>query len=263
MKYENRIVLFIDILGFRSIIKQTIDQFDNDIENKITSLYETLIIVSKAISLTNYKKSKIVTQFSDLLVISFLAEDKSLIFELLEDIKDLIVLLVDRGIIFRGAISYGKLIHDDEIIFGPALIHAYYTESTAALYPRVILDKSLIMIGEIEDFAFDGRNIEADYIYKFIRKDTDEKFYIDYFDSALFSAKDANEYLNNLKSIIEDGLKSTSPSLEVKYGWMQNKFNNMIQSYRALLGVPNLNLRVKEMINSILMFDEIKNNYEL
>jgi hypothetical protein len=44
------------------------------------------------------------------------------------------------GLLIRGAITIGDIVHDDSIVFGPALNRAYELESQQAIYPRIILD---------------------------------------------------------------------------------------------------------------------------
>jgi hypothetical protein len=48
--------------------------------------------------------------------------------------------------ISRGAVTFGELFIDDVFVWGPALITAYKLESSFALYPRVIVDDSIIRI---------------------------------------------------------------------------------------------------------------------
>lgn len=53
--------------------------------------------------------------------------------------------LILKGILVRGAISFGKLYinKSSNIIVGPGLINAYRLESSAK-YPRIILDRQII-----------------------------------------------------------------------------------------------------------------------
>lgn len=44
----------------------------------------------------------------------------------------------------RGGIAHGKLLAGDSIILGPALSRAYEIESKEAIYPRIVIDESLI-----------------------------------------------------------------------------------------------------------------------
>jgi hypothetical protein len=53
--------------------------------------------------------------------------------------------LLARGILIRGAITIGELIHTNAgIVFGQALIDAYELEKHNAVYPRIILSDRLI-----------------------------------------------------------------------------------------------------------------------
>jgi hypothetical protein len=49
-----------------------------------------------------------------------------------------------EGFFVRGAISEGQLFMDDELTFGPALVDAYDAERSRALYPRIILNDSVV-----------------------------------------------------------------------------------------------------------------------
>ena len=155
MNYDNRIVLFLDILGFSSIIDKTIDKSEDNKE-AIEILYQNLdeirIFLNQRLNQKDIFQDRNfslkVTQFSDSVIISFINDDNGTLLNLIRTIQELIIKFVNNGILCRGAISYGKLIHDDKIIFGPALNDAYETETKAALYPRIILDKSLIDLGK-------------------------------------------------------------------------------------------------------------------
>ena len=110
--YENRLVLFLDILGFKEIIDKTYNHStgENNSTN-IKELYEVLYSMTEHIVIKEIETSKIVTQFSDSIVISFKEDEKEGIFILFEEIQNLIIKLLRKQIICRGAISYGKLIH--------------------------------------------------------------------------------------------------------------------------------------------------------
>jgi len=237
MKYEDRIVCFIDILGFKSIINRTVDGEDNDIESEIKLINETLSLGLEILDIEyKYKlaKSKIVTQFSDSFVISFLVDERSEIFSTLIEILHLIMNFMVRGILVRGGIAYGKLIHTDKVVFGPGLVTAYETESRAALYPRVILDKTVIEIAKI--FHSQGGNPahEEDSIMNVVTKDTDDMYFIDYIQKAQSELDDPEmdmaDYIEKLKNIIEPLKDNESPDIKVKIGWLTNKVNSLIES---------------------------------
>ena len=245
-KYETRVVLFLDILGFKDIISKTVNK-GKDVSKKIQELYDVIDVMTDDFT-TSDKSTKVITQFSDSIVISFKEEEEEAIILLFEEIQSLIVKLILKNIICRGAISYGKLIHNDKIIFGPALNDAYETETKAAMYPRVILDRSIVDIaikylksykGEPIDLSNDFSrfglpSLAETLVTHNLQKDTDEKFYIDYFFSVILNYKNEPErlksYLSQLSSIIVKGQQSEKPDIKVKYGWMKNKYNSMIEN---------------------------------
>lgn len=240
MNYENRIVLFLDILGFRGIIDKTVVKNDDntsaivDLYNKLEEVREFLSSRLKQREIyNNINFSLKVTQFSDSIIISFINDDNTTLLKLIRTIQELIINFVNSGMLCRGAISYGKLIHDNRIIFGPALNDAYETETKAAMYPRIILDKSIIELNKNQRqiSLFEDEMSKEKMILGYLSKDTDEKYYIDYFPKDIGEYKyitNIQTYLVNLRQIIINGSKSTKPDIKVKYGWMKNKYNNLL-----------------------------------
>ena len=241
-KYENRVVLFLDILGFKSIVDKTVDK-EMDVSEKIQELYNIMNVMTDDFTALD-KSTKVITQFSDSIVISFKEDEEEAIVQLFEEIQHLLVKLILKNIVCRGAISYGKLIHNDKIVFGPALNDAYETESKAAMYPRVVLDRTIIDIAkrlksykgkplELRNDEQSSMLLESLATYN-LQKDTDEKFYIDYFYHVIHNYKDdpdiLKSYLSQLRDVIIKGQRFSKPDLKVKYGWMKNKYNSMIEN---------------------------------
>lgn len=238
MKYDHRIVCFIDILGFRAYINGSIDKKQRDVPAKINKINEILLLIRDILDMdspSNVLSSKKITQFSDSIVISFIVDEPNEVYLTLSEIQHIIVNFIVRGFLIRGGISYGKLIHDDKLIYGPGLITAYDTESKAALFPRVILDKTVIKIAEMYgDIRGDYNELPFESI---ITKDSDEMYYIDYF-SKVASEMDDNDqwikYLKGLKKIIDNykDLTFSSPDIKVKIGWIINKYNKLISELK-------------------------------
>jgi hypothetical protein len=240
MNYENRIVLFLDILGFKSIIGKTLNKNEDD-EKQIQYLYDTLKRIGSFVR-DNFKRrngnwknnNARVTQFSDSIIVSFIENDEYVLLNLINIIQDLIIYLADNGLLCRGAITYGKLIHTGNVIFGPALNDAYETETRAALYPRVILDKTLLDLSKAnltEFLPFEEFMSNKEQMLSYLLKDTDDKFYINYFPEYLNQIPRRNSYKNyliNMRTTIINGSKSQKPDLQVKFGWLKNKYNHLI-----------------------------------
>ena len=230
--YEDRIVLFLDILGFKKIIEETLEK-DIEVVTKTTHLAESLMEMTKNAIRGSNKTSRVVSQFSDSIVISFLEDDITELKNLFSIINQLVAKLLAQGYYCRGAISYGKLYHKNNIVFGPALVDAYETESQAALYPRIILDHSIV---ELMKFNY---SLKLNHEYRkilfeedvklYLSIDSDDKFYINYFTGAMlfFEGEKLSEIYSSLRKDIINGLRFKSPSIKIKYGWMKNKFNKI------------------------------------
>jgi len=244
-RYENRVVAFIDLLGFKEIIKKTVDDNGRDNEPEIEALTETFRQMkdtlhnreifekmNRELNIENNTSSRQISQFSDSIVISFKKNEESEVFHTLYIIHLFITELALRGILCRGGISYGKLIHTDNMLFGPSLITAYETESKAALFPRVILDDTIIEIAKKYHGSHHSPEDELESILSMITKDTDNMYYIDYFGKAFENFNDpyldTPDYIECLRAIISPYVNIDTPDLKVKYGWMINKFNKMI-----------------------------------
>lgn len=128
-KYENRAVLFLDILGF----KRLIDQNRED-------LVEEALSVTSAQYQSNYE----ISSFSDNMVVSMRFERGFELLELIHFASYLSWHLLHKGVLSRGGIAVGELHHDKGIVYGPALLTAYQLESQAAIYPRIVLDKGAL-----------------------------------------------------------------------------------------------------------------------
>lgn len=137
-KFEERFVAFVDILGFRELVKQSVT--DQKLYNTLVkALNEMNIIRPDADEATGL----LATTFSDNILLS--ADDTLYGIEhLIFSIDYLANALLDEGILVRGAISRGLIKHTPNMAFGPALVEAVDFESRIAVHPRVIFAKSAV-----------------------------------------------------------------------------------------------------------------------
>lgn len=233
--YEERIVLFLDIMGFKELVKESSDNIETF--NKIKT---TVRIIRQTFKITKKTKERTITQFSDSIVVSFLISEKGEVAFLLAKTHQLIKRLILKDIICRGGIAKGKLIHDEFFLIGPAFINAYELESKIAIFPRVIIsDQSIIKIG-IENFGYHPAN-DSDYekseINSLIALDFDGFYYINYFSIESFWELSNNEkmYANKLRELIESCLCKFDQItyLKQKYEWMKDKFNEQTYAIKS------------------------------
>jgi hypothetical protein len=237
LAYQERVCLFIDILGF----KAWIDASDGgkaasgiksgpSPEVTVDFLHRVLSLVSgvraddmSGISLS-VAGSKQASQFSDSLVVSYQVDEPDAIFFMLYDILLLQIELIQHGVLIRGAVTLGKLFHDENLVFGPALVEAAELEKLA-MYPRVILDREILTKGSVDMHGAPDHTLR-----NFLKQDLDGMFYIDYFGVSAGEFDAGNAGLANHLIALRDIVKRMShltrnPSIRLKHSWMRQKFN--------------------------------------
>ena len=230
MNYEDRVICFLDILGFGSHISSSIDKVDGgDKAEKIKELADAFTRIRETLDIDRPedRHDKEVTQFSDSVVISFPAYSESGVFDALLDILWVQVSLAQKGYLCRGGVTRGRLIHTPKLLFGPAMVEAYTLESKAALYPRVILDAEIINVGVAAHAAHHSPNHEQQSIRSLLERDMDGMYYIDYITRAQSELDDPEldypGYLYQLRKIVSEGILAKDPSVAIKYKWLREK----------------------------------------
>lgn len=224
-------IAFVDILGFKEMIKNRIDipsvvQLLQNIKNK-TSSFDLQFTQQDNKTYANYIPDFI--SFSDHMIISFPFSDNTgrhyqeyNVFStyLYKIIVDLQIDALTRGYLLRGAITIGDVYYEANIIFGDKLIEAIEDEAHLAIYPRIIASQSLINFVKSYNLHF-----------PYFKLDCDGILYIDY----IAAIKDApnDEQLKNIKNMIEKNIQSqvvkNNLNIKAKWGWLAVRFNNLYE----------------------------------
>ncbi len=104
MNYEDRVLCFVDILGFRSQIKETLDTQGQGLPAKIKNITDAFMFIRELLDIDkpDENRGRAVTQFSDSIVISFPIHEQSEVFWTLNELLSVQVNLVWRGMLCRG-----------------------------------------------------------------------------------------------------------------------------------------------------------------
>lgn len=252
LKYERRIIAFIDILGFKEIVKQT----ETD-TSKITLLYSVLEYLKnweissnwdlrlveleedaqkKGVESFDIRGKTNTTAFSDSIVVSVKVENNinEMASTLIANLAYIGSILMGKGILFRGGITLGNIIHNNNgTVFGQGLIDAYFLETKNAKYPRIILSDKLIKELNYPLEAKRYRYPYHQYLHRF--QDGCTGFHQMIYYQVLENSEEITREsmissLENIRQVIIDGLDSSFENSDVfeKYKWLKEQYNELI-----------------------------------
>lgn len=215
---DERIVFFLDILGFKDII-ESCDESPELIDSLMCIVSDmnkqTSEIKENALSAPGLE----VTVMSDSVVVSApsraFGEAIDLRWNFLCTVVSIfMVKSCLNGWLVRGAVSKGWLIHQGNKVFGRGLTNAYQKESKVALYPRLIIDPKIV--GDLGDNCI-------------LYRDKDGIHCIDW----ILSGCRNNSQVKELGIKIEDMLKNIKSrnapdSVAQKYYWLANIYNERV-----------------------------------
>lgn len=231
-KYHDRAILFIDLLGFKNAVNDSVysEELFAKVMRAVNSLY-------KAKS-DNYngpmKGGEIgveISTFSDSLVISKDLFEPGSFYYLLNMAYFAITEIIASGFVARGAITVGKLYHDEKVLFGPAINDAYMLESKCAIYPRVIVQKEIVEKMLLQNH-FNEIEEERRWYNQLLKEDEDGLLFIDFLTpNHQFDGFEAYCWLLwQTKKIIQEGINSdNNESVKQKYIWFKNYFNKTLE----------------------------------
>lgn len=252
VKYEERLVAFIDILGFKEIVKQS----EKD-PSKITLIYSVLNYLKnweipekwnlKFIEIEEDAQKKGVerfdirgktnsTAFSDSIVVSVKVDNdvNEVASTLIVNLANIGAILFEQGILFRGGLTIGNIIHDENgTVFGQGLIDSYKLETNNAKYPRIILSDKLIRCLNYPITTKKDRYPYHQYIDRF--DDGCVGFHQMQYYQVMESWEEMTiekltESLDNVKKVIIKGLDESfeNPAVYEKYNWLKDQYHKLI-----------------------------------
>ena len=252
INYETRIVAFIDILGFKNIIKRSeenikiIKNINDAIEFlktweksnkwnlKIIEIEEDA--QKKGIENFNIEHKTNCTTFSDSIVVSVQADDQNInevCSTLIANLAYISAMLLSENFLLRGGITIGKLQHKENgVILGPALIEAYELEKNISKFPRIILSDKLIKKLNYPLKEKNNRYPYHQYVYRFSDGCVGfhQMIYFQVTQSWTEFPNDIKLLLKKAKNVIVSGLDQSfeMPDIYNKYLWIKNEYKNLI-----------------------------------
>jgi hypothetical protein len=215
LKYEKRIVAFLDILGFRARIMQGTSGAEaliREIDDAIS--HATDIVVSQG------PESVSVRLFSDCFCISCNPLDLSL---LIRELSFLQLFLCTSGVFVRGSISTGHHFENKRIIFSEGLIRAYDLQARDK-YPRITIDDPIVR--RITD---ETCNHYGDKLVEYLIVAPDGAYFLDYLHILTREGFNVltDELFEKHRTAIMKGAKAAGDDFAVveKYKWLAGYHN--------------------------------------
>ncbi|MFT5875879.1 MAG: hypothetical protein ACI8WT_004879 [Clostridium sp.] len=216
--FTKYVFVFIDILGFMEASEE---------KGKISSIIDVLSSIKQTIFDHNNSEERASFQgINDIKINSF--SDSIIIYSLPEQLPwiikysvDFTQQLISKGFLCRGAMTYNELYQQNEIVFGKAFNKAYIDETKNAIYPRIILDKTIINLIETQI----KEDLDADVFNNYIHIDKDGSSYLN-----LLCDDKNNQIKNILIKFVNKELRSLEEkeklriSIEQKLLWLQNTY---------------------------------------
>lgn len=245
MSYTQAVVTFVDILGFGSLVTSGDASKIEGVLNAIRQEVPPNFGDSELSTMANQR----FTNFSDCCVRSTplvrrdgTINDWDILFhEIIELVHAQANLIRKQEVFLRGAITFGEIDHRDDMVFGPALVRAYYLESKVADSPRIVIDPDLVhayRTGKVPVPFGHERSQDAKDLERLLKRSDDGVYFVDYL-SVWASEVDEPSYyvkfLEHHRDTVNAGLKKSSsrPDVAKKYSWLARYHNTTINGLSA------------------------------
>lgn len=226
-KYQEHFVAFLDILGFKSLLK------DRTCE-EIYSIFEVLHKKTQGrhnlngVEIKAYKYIRH-TILSDSVIVYIKSNIDDAFVALIDICNKLQYSLAnrDKPILLRGAIVIGDLYHKKDIIYENGLSSAYLLESNLAKYPRIIFTGDTLEKG-LKNTKYMFLDMEG--IIRPYQEDDDSLYFTDYLSPDFFNADSLIKYYDRLIALCNKELnQATEERLRNKYIWLKKNVDKAIK----------------------------------
>lgn len=225
-EFENRICVFLDILGFRDHLARAATD-----PGHVKRISEAFACFNENLKQGNgILYSRQYSQYSDCVTLSCRIDEPSSVYYLLSELLEIQIALAGRGFLVRGGVTVGQLVHDEEQLFGPAQVRAFELESKEAIYPRILVDEQVVEIGRSCPAPHHDADDEEGYLRSIISEDFDGRLCIGYttyksiVDVVGVEPDEYAPYMAEVIKIVEQGLQSKDAPTLAKNLWLYGKY---------------------------------------
>jgi hypothetical protein len=214
-KTDTYIVAYLDLLGVTSMIKSDMEKQEVSM-NKLHNLYTFSMNLTRKIQIKGNQEIQFKIFSDNIIITKRISEETKL-----EDINCLLSCVAhfqelaasdSVGWMLRGGITIGQLFIDEVMVWGEALVKAYFLEDKVAAYPRVILDSSVI--SDIKDNSV---------LSEYMRKDFDDLIFLNYLNNCHFCGE---MLMNGFELMQKEVGGHWDERMRQKFSWHMNYINS-------------------------------------
>lgn len=212
-EYQECYIAFIDILGFKSLIR------DKKC-SELIRIYESIKAMRyvKEIDLPSLPEQNIhIKVMSDSVCIFIPSDLKGSLQQLVFMCLDFQSRMFEMNppVLLRGAIVKGLIYSKDDVIFGSGFVDAYLMEENNANVPRIIINKSII-----DDY----KTNDNEFFDSIVVRDFDAFYYLDYISAyGLNNRNNIGRYDKLYEYICSVLDNTTDDSIRNKYLYLESK----------------------------------------
>jgi hypothetical protein len=216
VEYTRSIVSYLDILGFRELVKT----------RSAGEISRILRILGKSVrpdSLFKSDKAQF-TRFSDT-VIRSIPHRKHYPHSLIFELRSLVyaqMALIPLGVPIRGTVTVGDIVQSWGIVYGPGVVRAYDLENQVGGPPRIIIDSAALDL-----FRSDIEREQLQSELEVLVRHDNSTFYLDYLRACERELNVPEQeypiFLTHHRDLIRRCLKeyANKPSVYSKYVWLR------------------------------------------
>jgi hypothetical protein len=233
---EQRVVAFIDILGFRDLVRRM--NTEPDLPQRVH--HALLGIRLKEDGIYEDEDHRVeMTSFSDSSVFSAPEGHET---EILSRLTYLSRDLMTNGVICRGAVVLGKAHHRERILFGPAIVAAYEAELHVAKYPRIFVADEV----KARVQAADANPARRYHPARALVRDTDGCWFLDAFVGIMGADPQGKEVTfqrmgASIRSGLHRAMQAHQLDIVAKHRWLAGRFNLTVKRHYEGI-VPSIDI---------------------
>ena len=258
-KYEHRVVLFLDILGFKNIVNESVAndeiaarihtalhqihlEYSDQTDSDQTDSDQTDSDQTDSDQTDSFDDDTKLTFFSDSLFLTqkFHTHEYTDVYLFLNTAAFIMNSFLAYGLFPRGAITHGQCLHekvqnnhsnariDTSICYGPAINNAYIAEETKAIWPRIIVDPEVLING-IGNDKINNHEDSTKYFGELVKNDGT----VFYLDTLRLGDYDSHKFISFIKKVREQVIqnlkKQTDNHIREKYELFADYFNSKVK----------------------------------